>query len=153
MKYMNMNRFILILSSMLLLFSLTACQGQQQAGDTSPENTPQETPALAVSEVLPPAAFWEKYEQTADAQLIDVRTPEEIAEGKVTGASMIDYRAADFQAQIEKLDKEKAVFLYCRSGGRSGQAAAQMERLGFKHVVDMKGGMIAWTEAGMPVEK
>jgi rhodanese-related sulfurtransferase len=74
-------------------------------------------------------------------------------EGKVKGAKMINYRAGDFEEQLELLDKDKTVFLYCRSGGRSGQAAAIMERMGFQHIVDMEGGMMAWQNEGLPIQK
>lgn len=135
------------------MLSLFACQGQQTQAEEATTAPQTETAQVATSEKMPPADFWTSYEAETDAQLIDVRTPEEIAEGKVPGATMMNFRDAKFQSQLETLNKEKPVYLYCRSGGRSGQAAATMERIGFQHIIDMQGGMTAWEAAGLPVEK
>ena len=60
---------------------------------------------------------------------------------------------ADFKAQLEKLDKNKPVYVYCKVGGRSGQAAAQMQAMGFTAVYNLTGGMNAWNGAGKEVVK
>jgi len=148
-----LNQTISTIIGLGLMLSLFACQGQQTQAEEATEAPQTETAQVATSEKMPPADFWKSYEAATDAQLIDVRTPEEVAEGKVAGATMMNFRDSNFQSQLETLDKEKPVYLYCRSGGRSGQAAATMERMGFQHIVDMQGGMMAWEDAGMPVEK
>ncbi len=79
-------------------------------------------------------------------QLIDVRTPEEFKEGHIENAILIDYFSADFNTKIQELDKEKPVYLYCRSGNRSGKAAIILIDLGFKEIVDLEGGYEAWSE-------
>ena len=80
---------------------------------------------------------------------MDVRTAEELAEnGFIEGAKNIDFYAADFQVQIEAMNKDVPVMLYCRSGGRSGQTAAMMKELGFSQVYDLNGGYNAWLQAG-----
>ena len=78
--------------------------------------------------------------------IIDVRTPEEVAEGKIENAVNVNFYDADFKNQIEKLelDKTKEVYLYCRSGGRSGNAAKQLSDLGFAKVYNLSGGMMGW---------
>lgn len=153
MKQTILNRIFVIITSFGIAFSLLSCQGQQTQAEEGTTKSEAETVKVATSEKMDPADFWAAYEANKGAQLIDVRTPEEIAEGKVKGAKMINYRAGDFEEQLELLDKDQPVFLYCRSGGRSGQAAALMERLGFQHIVDMEGGMMAWQNAGLPIEK
>ena len=78
-------------------------------------------------------------------QLIDVRTPEEFAQGHIDGALNLNFYDDDFTQQLEqKLDKNRPVMLYCRSGNRSGQAASQMVTMGFKELYDLKGGFMAW---------
>jgi phage shock protein E len=84
------------------------------------------------------------------AQLVDVRTPAEWNEGIMEGAKMFNFYEDDFQKNLETLDKEKPVAVYCKVGGRSGQAMAKMRELGFKEVYNLDGGMDAWKRAGKP---
>ena len=79
-----------------------------------------------------------------NAVLIDVRSPEECAEGMIPGAENINLFDPDFIDRIKELDKSKDYYMICRSGGRSGNAAGAMDELGFKSVHNMVGGMMAW---------
>lgn len=120
----------------LLLLLTFACQSQNEEG----------TQNVNVAEFK--AAF------TAEENplIIDVRTDEEVAEGMIKGAQQIDFYAEDFEAQIDQLDKDQTVYIYCRSGGRSGNAMAMMHKMGFKHIVNLDGGMNAWKSAGEATE-
>jgi phage shock protein E len=90
-------------------------------------------------------------EKEPATQLVDLRTPGELAQtGKIAGARVINFNSPDFQSQIEKLDKEKPVIVYCAAGGRSPRAAAQMGKLGFKKIYDYAGGMNDWKAKGKP---
>ena len=84
------------------------------------------------------------------AQILDVRTPGEWNEGIIEGAVMNNIYEDDFEQKLEKLDKEKPVAVYCKVGGRSGQAMSKMKELGFKEVYNLDGGMDAWKGAGKP---
>lgn len=95
--------------------------------------------------------FEQKLNSNKNAQLVDVRTPEEYTKGFVKGAKNINWNGDNFETEINKLDKNKAVFVYCLGGGRSGEAAAKMKELGFKEIYDMQGGMMAWNGAGKTV--
>ena len=95
--------------------------------------------------------FEQKVKATTNAQLIDVRTPEEYAGGHLAKANNINYNSTNFEKQIQGLDKSKPVFVYCLSGGRSAKAATKMTELGFKEVYDMQGGYLAWNNNGKPV--
>lgn len=86
-----------------------------------------------------------------DLVILDVRTPEEFAEGHVNGAVMIDFYRPDFADELAKLDPDVPYVLYCRSGNRSGQTRAMMTELGFNAVDDVDGGVIAWQDAGLPL--
>lgn len=81
--------------------------------------------------------------------ILDVRTPEEFAEGHLEGAEMIDFYRADFADQIADLDPDAPYLVYCRSGNRSGQTVAIMEELGFTNVTDIDGGIVSWTQSGL----
>lgn len=80
-----------------------------------------------------------------NVQLIDVRTPEEYAEGHLENAININFNSNNFAKQVEKLDKNKPVYIYCRSGGRSGSAGVILEKMGFKEIYDLKGGILYWS--------
>jgi rhodanese-related sulfurtransferase len=87
----------------------------------------------------------------ADLVILDVRTPEEFAEGHIDGATMLDFYEPTFAEQLATLDPDVPYVLYCRSGNRSGQARSMMAELGFTTVDDIDGGILAWQSAGLPV--
>ncbi|MCM4153888.1 rhodanese-like domain-containing protein [Arenibacter sp. N53] len=84
-------------------------------------------------------------ESDENAFLLDVRTPEEVEEGYIPNATNIDiYLGQEFVAEIEKLDKTKNYYVYCRSGQRSGQACAIMNKLGIENAFNLEGGFMNW---------
>jgi rhodanese-related sulfurtransferase len=85
--------------------------------------------------------------------LLDVRTPEEYAEGHIAGAINIDYKNPDFATRVDSLDKNRSYDLYCRSGHRSGESLKLMEEKGFTKVHHLEGGILKWQESGQPVVK
>jgi len=87
----------------------------------------------------------------ADLVLLDVRTPEEFAEGHLDGALLIDFYEGDFADQLAALDPDVPYLLYCRSDNRSGQTLALMQQLGFSSAVDVDGGILAWDQLGLPI--
>ncbi len=92
-------------------------------------------------------AFMQETVVGKDVQLIDVRTPEEFNSGNIDGA--VNYNIINqetFLKQIENLDKDKPVYLYCRMGGRSNRAARLLKREGFTQIFDFSGGYNAWVK-------
>ena len=80
-------------------------------------------------------------------QLIDVRTPKEYKEGYIALAKNISIKnRKKFKAAVQKLEKEKPIYVYCYSGVRSKRASKILKRLGFKKIVDFKGGWKEWKE-------
>ena len=80
-----------------------------------------------------------------NAFILDVRTSKEVSEGYIPNASNIDiYLGQQFLAELEKLDKSKSYYVYCRSGNRSRQACAIMNSIGFENAYNLEGGIIAW---------
>lgn len=84
-------------------------------------------------------------EEKRPHHFVDVRTPEEVAEGTITGASTIDYKADDFIEKFTALDKDQPVYLFCRSGNRSGKATKLLVAEGFKEIYDLKGGYLEYS--------
>ena len=93
--------------------------------------------------VLAPSDF-KKQIESKSVQLIDVRTPSEFKSGHIKGAKNIDFFSIKFSSEINKLHKEKPVYLYCRSGNRSKQASNKLAKLGFSDIYDLKGGFFNW---------
>lgn len=84
-------------------------------------------------------------------KVIDVRTPAEYKEARIADCPMIDFNSPDFANQIALLDKEQSYLVYCRSGNRSMRAIQVMSQLGFKKLVNMDGGILAWSQNGLPL--
>ncbi len=78
------------------------------------------------------------------SQVLDVRTPGEFSEGHIPGALNIDVNSPGFSQAVNVLDKEKPVYVYCRSGQRSSRAARELREIGFDTVYDLEGGIMAW---------
>jgi rhodanese-related sulfurtransferase len=123
-----MNKLFLFL---VVMANLAACQ--------EPVNN-EKNDSGTITQLLEPKEFLTKFKATKDAQLLDVRTPEEVAEGALEAAQNINFYDTDFKDKLSKLDKNKPVFVYCRSGGRSGKCAQMCKDMGFKEIYDMKGG-------------
>jgi len=78
--------------------------------------------------------------------IIDIRTPQEFTDGHLKGAININFRSADFKAQLSKLDRDKIYLMHCKSGRRSKQSLAVWKELGFKTVYHVSDGYDAWVK-------
>ena len=76
--------------------------------------------------------------------IIDVRTPEEYAEGHIQGALNINVKSESFVTEIENLSKSDTLLVYCRYGRRSLYAAQVMVSFGFQKIYDLEGGFLNW---------
>jgi rhodanese-related sulfurtransferase len=83
-----------------------------------------------------------------DAQLVDVRTPEEHGAGRISGDVLIELEALPAQAQT--LERERPVVFYCRSGARSALATGAFRQAGFE-AYNLHGGLLAWVASGLPI--
>lgn len=109
--------------------------------------------AFAQIKTIPVEEFEKLLINSKGEQLIDIRTPQEFEKYRITSARNIDFRNADFQKNIEAIDKNKPVFIYCLSGARSKAALEVFQKAGFKTVYDLAGGINAWSKAGMPIDQ
>jgi rhodanese-related sulfurtransferase len=73
------------------------------------------------------------------------------AEGPRQRQALPDHPTVEHVAKA--WDRNQEIVVVCRSGGRSGRAAAALAAMGFKHIINMSGGMLAWNAAGLPVER
>ncbi|MDR1780045.1 MAG: rhodanese-like domain-containing protein [Tannerella sp.] len=127
---------------MSIAFSLIACS----CGTNAPK-----TGEATVKSVT--AKEFRKLSTAGKGILLDVRTAEEFADGHIRGAQNIDVRSSDFEANIKRLPADKAILVYCRSGKRSLTAAEILSKNGFRKIVNLKGGIEEWNEAGFGTVK
>jgi phage shock protein E len=123
--------------------------GGGSSSATSQETTTAESSAVTL--VSPTDA--QTLIESGDVEVVDVRTPEEYAEGHIEGATLVDFYEPDFADRIAELDRGQEYVVYCRSGNRSSQATALMAEQGFAAVNDVDGGIVAWEAAGLPVTR
>jgi rhodanese-related sulfurtransferase len=86
-----------------------------------------------------------------DALVVDVRDPGEYGAGHILGAKNVPLSRLD-DGELAKR-KERPVIVYCDSGERAGKALSALKKQGFARVVNLSGGIGAWQQAGLPVEK
>jgi thioredoxin len=118
-----------ILLVILVTFQLISCQKENSKA----------------IETLESQAYLEKLNETEKPQLIDVRTPDEFAIEHLENSENMDWNSTDFVLNAEKLDKSKPVFVYCKVGGRSNQAANKLSELGFQKIYNLDGGIMKWS--------
>lgn len=84
-------------------------------------------------------------QKSENAVILDVRTPEEFEEGYIKNAKLINIQNPEnFMNEIEKLDKSKPYYVYCRSGRRSEMACQIMDKSGFDQAYNLIGGILEW---------
>jgi len=95
----------------------------------------------------------EENQDNPDFMIIDVRTPEEFAEGYIENAINLDYHSETFRDVLNCLDRDKTYLVYCKAGVRSRKALDIMAELNFSEAYNMMGGMDQWEAEGLPVIK
>jgi rhodanese-related sulfurtransferase len=98
-------------------------------------------------------AEFDKLRTESKSIVLDVRTPNEYALGHIPDAVNIDWNAKDFTEKVAALDRGHTYLVHCAAGGRSAKACDKMEKLNFKDLYNLEGGMKAWEKAGKPVAK
>ncbi|MHA6247215.1 rhodanese-like domain-containing protein [Pontibacter sp. CAU 1760] len=87
--------------------------------------------------------FKAEFEKADNAELLDVRTVGEFASGTISGSKNLDFLSGQFQAALGKLDKDKAYYVFCRSGNRSSSACKLLADQGYK-AHNLVGGVGSW---------
>lgn len=139
-----MKKTTALLTAALLTFAI-ACTNAQT--ETTSKTAVGEAPAQTtpVAKNVSVAEFAELI-KNENGIILDVRTEGEVAAGAIDGSINIDYYSDDFQAEIDKLDKTKPIYVYCAVGGRSGNAMKMMAKKGFLEVYNLSGGYNAWVK-------
>jgi rhodanese-related sulfurtransferase len=97
--------------------------------------------------------FHKTLASTPERSLLDIRTDGEIAQGMIPKTQQMEYGTPEFETEINKLDKNKPVFIYCAVGGRSASAVNLFTSKGFKKVYNLEGGISSWQTNGLPVSR
>jgi rhodanese-related sulfurtransferase len=130
-----------------LLTAATACSDTADADQASDG----QTSGAGIRTVAPNEGAALQADPPSDLVILDVRTPEEFAEGHLEGATLMNFYDADFSDQVSTLDPDAPYLIYCRSGNRSGQTVGIMQDLGFADVANIDGGIVAWLNSDLPV--
>lgn len=138
----------LMLSIIALAFSMTmtGCGNNQPAQEPSTSQPQQPTGKVETLDVQ----TCQTMIQEGKANVLDVRTPGEWNRGHLSAAQLMDFYQDNFRSEVDKLDKEQTYIVYCAVGGRSGEAAKMMHDMGFRHVINMAGGIEAWRSNNLP---
>lgn len=110
-----------------------------------------EKETASVMKIVTPQEVYDAVHNNSDpgSQLVDVRTEKEYGASHLKDAQNICVTNSDFQEKVKTLDKNKPVYVYCKSGGRSSKAAKILTEMGFSKVYDLQGGITNWKDKGM----
>jgi len=138
-------RFPLFLILAFLVLVLAACGGSKAPAAEAPQvdlaSLPVDLTVQQVADIM----------NNPDVVLIDVREPSEYAAGHIPGVKLIPL--GTLPGRVNEIPRDKFVVMTCRSGHRSSQATKFLRDQGFDNVHNMMGGISAWKQAGLPVEK
>ncbi len=145
-------------AALTLTFSLSGCSSESEATAATAAPAVQGPGAPAAVAVAKPEApvrvgvdEFAAVVASPGVVIVDVRTPEEFAEGHIEGAINIPVEYADYMDQVAQLDPTATYAVYCRSGNRSQPAVAGMESAGITGIYELESGTIGWTDAGQPL--
>ncbi len=141
-----MKKLQLLLPLLLLVIALAACGGQAgtvdvATSDINLDDLSQEVDVQTVYEI----------QDRDDVYVLDVREQSEYDEKHIPNVTLLPM--SEIQNRLDEIPTDKEVIVTCRSGNRSGQVTQFLEQNGFENVHNMAGGIVAWEQAGFPVER
>ncbi len=144
-----MQKSIFIIAILSVFISFTSCNETKKTDTTEATTNTEVAEQTATTskqkiEKFDAFQFNEKMLQLIVYNLVDVRTPEEFAQASIPKSKNIDINGDSFEAELAKLEKEKPLFIYCKSGGRSAKAVEKATEMGFERIIELDGGMDAW---------
>jgi rhodanese-related sulfurtransferase len=102
----------------------------------------------------------EAIRKNTNTLVLDVREPAEWAEGHIPGALLVPRGVLEAKADLEYpnreprlADRSQPIIVHCASAARSAMAADVLQQMGFTDVRSLAGGIVAWKEKGLPIEK
>lgn len=136
-----MKRLFVLLGAVALLLLAIACSDNKSVapngGPVFQSLSPQEAKALI--------------EGRPDLALVDVREPQELYEGSIPGSQLVPFR--DIAQGRLTLPKDRPLLLICAVGGRSYMVGQYFSRKGYPEIYNLSGGIAAWKQAGLPLER
>lgn len=145
--------FFAALGALALVPALSACSSTPSESGSTASSASASVSSDSASSGSSSSSGSSGQANTAIGTLIDVRTPEEFADGHLKGATNIDFNGPDFAEKISELDKDGEYTLYCRSGRRSGLALEAMKAAGFTKVTNAGGVEQASKTLGLDIVK
>ncbi|ENO17454.1 phage shock protein PspE [Schaalia cardiffensis F0333] len=145
--------FFATLGALALVPALSACSSTPSESGSTASSASASVSSDSASSGSSSSSGSSGQANTAIGTLIDVRTPEEFADGHLKGATNIDFNGPDFAEKISELDKDGEYTLYCRSGRRSGLALEAMKAAGFTKVTNAGGVEQASKTLGLDIVK
>lgn len=147
---MSLKNFMVLALSASLVIGVALTGGCVRDETVTPE-----TPTQIIEDITPQEAFTviQNNQNNPDFVIIDVRTPQEFADGHIENVINIDFYSETFRDELNILDKDKTYLIYCRSGNRSGRTMPIMAELNFREVYNMLGGINQWKTEGLPTTK
>lgn len=133
---------------LLVLLVVTPMACTRSDSQSKKRNSPPgETPAISVTDLK------KRVNKDEEFFLVDVRTVPEFRAGHLEFTdALIDYRVLPDSLRLLPEDKEATIYCFCRSGRRSGITTRFLREQGYTNVFNVKGGIVAWVNAGYPVE-
>ena len=132
----------------IILTILSSCTNKSSAPKEEQVETVEQSKQEPIAyKDLDVAAFANAIAEDEEGFVLDVRTPEETAQGMIEGAIELDYRHDSFKDKALMLDKNKTYYIYCRSGGRSSEVSQFLIDNGYTSIYNLEGGFNAWKEA------
>lgn len=145
---MNVKTTTLLLIPLAIIGLVFMLATSSSNNDEETEKTTQQGSSDSI-ELVDAQTFQNEIEKE-DVVVLDVRTPEEFANGRIAGSQNIDFYAPSFEQQINMLDRDKKYKIYCNSGNRSASTISLMKELGFTNVTELAGGIQAWNAQNLP---
>ncbi|WP_084438833.1 rhodanese-like domain-containing protein [Algoriphagus mannitolivorans] len=137
-----MRNFLSLIALFILLIS-SCSSPKEESQSTETANS------SASVESLDPKEFSEK---SQSGIILDVRTPQEITQGKIPGSLALNFYEPDFLSKATELPKDSEIFIYCAVGARSQEAGNLLIQQGYTKVYHLRGGIQAWSMSGLPIE-
>lgn len=144
------------LALLLFVTLFTSCGNAQKENNEEKKATNSSEKTTSSSQQIKTVSIQEAQNLIADKEglvIVDLRTDNELENGKLKDAVQINFNDPDFKTRIETLDKSKPYLIYCHSGGRSGQTKSLMKQSGFDEVYEMSAGFSGWSQQNLPLEK
>lgn len=147
---MNKRHWVFLGLLLVLVLAVSACGGDDKPKE---EDNGSSSAAPSTYVTLDVKTAFEQLETQSDAVIVDVRNPDEWAlTGVPPNASLIPLPEFEARAPGE-LPKDKPIYVICNSGNRSRVASEALIRLGYEQVYNIDGGIQAWLQADLPVER